>query len=98
MRGITLNGQSLSLSESTRSEQVQFGGCPAEVVSGVRFMGEGLAEFQPYSAPIISIAFSFKTEQLAGILLEVLLHPSAEHVFVLCCGIVREVCVCYPSI
>lgn len=77
MRGITLNGQALSLSESTRFDQVQFGGCPAEVVDGVRFMGEGLAEFQPYTAPIISVAFHFKTEQLAGILLEVSLHPSA---------------------
>lgn len=71
MRGITLNSQDLSLSESNRFEQVQFGGCPAEVVSGVRFMGDGMAEFQPYMAPIISVAFHFKTEQLAGILFEV---------------------------
>lgn len=71
MRGIILNGQDLSLSESNRFEQVQFGGCPAEVVSGVRFMGEGMAEFQPYMAPIISVAFYFKTEQLAGVLFEV---------------------------
>ena len=79
MRGVALNGQSLSLSESTRSEQVHFGGCPAEVVSGVRFMGEGLAEFQPYTAPIVSVDFSFKTEQIAGILLEVKLHQSAAY-------------------
>ena len=80
MRSITLNGQALSLSESTHFEQVQLGGCPAEVVNGVRFMGEGLAEFQPYTAPIISVAFYFKTEQLAGILFEVSMHPSASYV------------------
>ena len=68
-----MNGETLILSEGSVANytMVTFGGCPQDVVSGVRFMGDGLAEFDTLQSPVYLASFMFKTEQLVGVLLDV---------------------------
>ena len=68
-----MNSKALSLTESSvqNHERVEFNGCPQDVISGVRFMGEGLAEFAPVGEPVYHTSFLFKTEQLVGVMLDV---------------------------
>ena len=68
-----MNSKALPLTESSvqNHARVEFNGCPQDVISGVRFMGEGLAEFTPVGEPVYHTSFLFKTEQLVGVMLDV---------------------------
>ena len=68
---VYLNGKPLHLAFNLQNSNVEFNGCPSQVVNGIRFMGTGLVELAPPSAPVYRVTFLFKTTQLAAVLLEV---------------------------
>ncbi len=57
--------------QDSENFRVDFGGCPEAVAPGVRFMGNGSAEFSMNSQQLHNITFAFRTTQLAAHLLHV---------------------------
>ena len=70
VRDLHISGHPVPLnSSSLSSSRVSFTGCPAEVVSGARFMGEGMALLPPTTKDVYHISFEFHSTQLASLLL-----------------------------
>lgn len=55
---------------TNESYRVDFGGCPVGVAAGIRFMGEGRAEFSIPEQELHSISFGYRSTQLTSLLLQ----------------------------
>ena len=64
-----VNGTNLSLLDR-ESYRVDSNGCPADVVSGIRFTGEGQADFNFDESNLTTISFNFRTTQVSAFLLQ----------------------------
>lgn len=75
VRDFVFNDELLNLRNYTSAHRVEVGRCPSQVSAGVRFMGDGHAQFEAPSSLTLenlsSISLDFRTTQLAAQLLEV---------------------------
>lgn len=70
LRNLNINRTMINLKESQiESSRVDINGCPEIVLPGVRFMGNGRAEFSMTDGQLHNITFAFRTTQLAALLL-----------------------------
>ena len=72
VRDLSINDDLLNLQEGVELYRVVLGGCPAQVSTGVRFMGDGHAQFEVSSSAVedlANISLDFRTTQLAALLL-----------------------------
>ena len=68
VRDLQINGSIVNLRDS-ENNRVDLSGCPGMVAPGVRFSGDGRAEFALSEQLLYSISFGFRTTQLASLLL-----------------------------
>ena len=62
--------EELALFNVSESNRVDFGGCPNTVATGVRFMGNGRAEFSIANEELRNITCAFRSTQVAALLLQ----------------------------
>ena len=68
VRDLQINGSIVNMKDS-ENNRVDLSGCPEMVAPGVRFSGDGRAEFALSEQLLDSISFGFRTTQLASLLL-----------------------------
>ena len=71
IRNLQIGSSVVNLQDAETFFRADFGGCPEAVAPGVRFMGNGRAEFSMGSQQLHNITFAFRTTQLAALLLHV---------------------------
>ncbi len=69
IRDLQVNNYTVDLESSSVNNRIYFGGCPEMVASGVRFFGNGRAEFHASNQVLRSISIAFRTTQLASVLI-----------------------------
>ena len=86
VRDVSIDDELLNLEDGAELYRVVLGGCPAQVSAGVRFMGDGYAQFEVSSSAVENVAnisLDFRTTQLAALLLrvdsEVCLHDLCSY-------------------
>lgn len=66
---VAIDGSMIDLQKNESSRVDLINGCPESVAPGVRFMGNGRAEFNIASQQLFNVSFAFRTTQLAALLL-----------------------------
>jgi len=64
-----VNGLPVSLTPAN-THRVDLSGCPSTVAPGVRFNGEGLAQFHLQEERLRTLTFNYRTSQLKALLLQ----------------------------
>ena len=69
VRYLQVQGETVPLNTTHNPSRVSLGGCPSDVVPGVRFSGEGAAVITAPQDEVWRVSFSFHSTQLASLLI-----------------------------